>query len=81
MWKKYFLKLFLQATRGLLCSCVPRLTFSEPDILLTIDLIRTRVAYPFWPGKFTFFCNDHFYSQKVTPIRALRPDSWVEFLS
>ena len=38
-------------------------------------------AQAFWPGKFVFFRNDHFYSQKVTPFRALRADSWVDFLS
>ena len=40
-----------------------------------------RLAHPFWPGKFVFFRNDHFYCQKVTPFRALRADSWVGFLS
>ena len=35
----------------------------------------------FWPGKFAFFRNDHFYNQKVTQfVRALRLDSWVDFL-
>ena len=46
----------------------PTITFSEVDILLTIDM------------KFVFFRNDHFYSQKVTPFRALYADSWVGFL-
>ena len=82
----------MQATRGLLWVkagdlgefdrvLCPTITFSEPDILLTPVLMPTKGAHPFWPGKFVFFRNDHFYSQKVTAFRALRADSWVDFLS
>ena len=43
--------------------------------------MRTKLYIPCGQENSYFFRNDHFYSQKVISFRALRADSWFDFLS